>query len=115
MIGPHDRRGFLRGLASLPLIGGSVALIGSPSAAAVPVTDALLRRYVTFVAREHAAVLREIAERVTPHRFEPGQPTWCPPLQWMPDIDIDMQITMEGAAPSTRAAVVLSAAGVPLI
>lgn len=45
MTGPHDRRGFLRGLASLPLIGGGVALIGNPTAAAEPVTAALLDSY----------------------------------------------------------------------
>jgi len=31
----HDRRGFLRGLAALPLIGGGVTLIGNPTRAAV--------------------------------------------------------------------------------
>ena len=34
-----DRRGFLRGLVSLPLIGGGVTLIGRPSAA-VPLVQA---------------------------------------------------------------------------
>ena len=37
-----DRRTCLRGLASLPLIGGGVALIGNPTAAAVPITGPLL-------------------------------------------------------------------------
>lgn len=110
-----DRRGFLRGLATLPLIGGSVVLIGSPSAAAVPVTDALLRRYVTFVAREHASALRELAEREMPHRFEPGAEPWHPPMWWMPDGDLVTRCLVEGAEPSTRAAVILSAAGVPLV
>src|SRR5215203_3733402 len=40
-----QRRGFLRGLVSLPLIGGGVTLIGSPTAAAVPVTKELLDSY----------------------------------------------------------------------
>ena len=31
-----DRRTFLRGLASLPLIGGSIVILGQPTAAAVP-------------------------------------------------------------------------------
>ena len=42
---PNTRRGFLRGLASLPLIGGSVTFIGQPTAVAVPVTPALLDSY----------------------------------------------------------------------
>lgn len=109
-----DRRGFLRCLAALPLVGGGVALIGSPTAAAVPVTDALLRRYVAFVAREHASALRELAERECPHRFVPGQPKWHPPMWWMPDGDLATRCLVEGSEPSTRAAVVLSAAGVPL-
>jgi hypothetical protein len=33
-----QRRGFLRGLSTLPLIGGSVALVGNPVRADVPVT-----------------------------------------------------------------------------
>jgi hypothetical protein len=39
------RRGFLRGLLTLPLIGGGVTLIGNPTAAAVPVTERLLDSY----------------------------------------------------------------------
>ncbi|RYB06249.1 hypothetical protein [Lichenibacterium ramalinae] len=31
-----DRRSFLRGLVLLPLIGGSIAILGQPTAAAVP-------------------------------------------------------------------------------
>lgn len=41
MTGPESRRGFLRGLVSLPLIGGGVTLIGAPTAAATPVTPDL--------------------------------------------------------------------------
>lgn len=41
----NSRRGFLRNLASLPLIGGGLTLIGSPTAAAVPVTPDLLDSY----------------------------------------------------------------------
>lgn len=40
MNAPSDRRGFLRGLVSLPLIGGGVALIGRP-AAPVPIVEAM--------------------------------------------------------------------------
>ena len=40
-----DRRAFLRGLASLPLIGGGLTLIGNATAAAVPVTRELMHGY----------------------------------------------------------------------
>lgn len=46
---PASRRGFLSGLATLPLIGGSVALIGSPSAVAEPINDMLLETYDTWL------------------------------------------------------------------
>lgn len=46
------RRGFLRQLASLPLVGGGVTLIGKPTAAAVPVTQGLLNSYDTWLAVE---------------------------------------------------------------
>lgn len=42
---PLPRRGFLRGLASLPIVGGGVTLIGSPTAAATPITPRLLDAY----------------------------------------------------------------------
>lgn len=42
---PDSRRGFLRGLTTLPLIGGSVALISTPSAVAEPVTRDMLDSY----------------------------------------------------------------------
>jgi hypothetical protein len=45
MSGPSHRRGFLRGLTTLPLIGGGVALIGTPSAVAESVTHELLDSY----------------------------------------------------------------------
>ncbi|KQP53027.1 hypothetical protein [Methylobacterium sp. Leaf106] len=52
MSGPASRRGFLSGLASLPLIGGSVALIGSPSAVAAPLTPDLLDSYDAWLEYE---------------------------------------------------------------
>src|SRR4051812_4964072 len=42
---PNTRRSFLRGLTTLPLIGGGVTLIGKPTATAVPVTPELLDAY----------------------------------------------------------------------
>jgi hypothetical protein len=51
----NSRRGFLRGLASLPLIGGGVTLIGNPTAAAVPTSRQLLDSYEAwlFYERRH--------------------------------------------------------------
>ncbi|MHC2017158.1 hypothetical protein [Methylobacterium sp. CM6247] len=49
MSGPASRRGFLSGLASLPLIGGSVTLIGKPTAAAVSVTGGTVATYLAWL------------------------------------------------------------------
>ena len=46
---PNTRRGFLRGLTALPLIGGGVTLIGNPTKAAEPVTPHLLDCYDTWL------------------------------------------------------------------
>ena len=46
---PNTRRGFLRGLTTLPLIGGGVTLIGNPTKAAEPVTRHLLDCYDTWL------------------------------------------------------------------
>ena len=48
-----DRRDFLRGLASLPLIGGGVTILGNPTAAAMPVTPHLMQSYLTWLEYEH--------------------------------------------------------------
>jgi hypothetical protein len=114
--GPPSRRGFLRGLASLPLIGGAVALIGQPSAVAEPCTEALLLRYLAWLANEHAAVCLALhapaALAENPERFASD---WeyarrRAPLQWFPDApDIERLVT--ATPPSTRAALVLSAVG----
>ena len=58
----EDRRAFLRGLVSLPLIGGSVALIGQPVAVAEPVTVDLLSAYKTWLHFEQKAVSWELAD-----------------------------------------------------
>lgn len=54
-----DRRGFLRQLASLPLVGGGVALIGQPSAVAEPVTEDLLYAYESWLSYEHDRICEE--------------------------------------------------------
>jgi hypothetical protein len=51
------RRGFLRALAHLPLVGGAVSIIGAPTKAAVPVTEELKERYIAWLAHEHRRAL----------------------------------------------------------
>ncbi|MDP4006923.1 hypothetical protein [Methylobacterium sp. NEAU K] len=70
MTGPASRRGFLRGLTALPLIGGGVTLIGAPSAVAEPITPRLLREYHDWLMFERSCLTREI-EGGTPSRFGP--------------------------------------------
>lgn len=43
------RRRFLSGLATLPLIGGAVSLLGQPPAAATPLSVDLLESYITWL------------------------------------------------------------------
>ena len=106
-----DRRSFLCGLASLPLIGGGISLIGNPTKAAVPVSDDLLKRYVAFLAHEHRAALFEFETvRDSPSRNRRASDV---PMLWLPD-DARAQSLCEHIAPSTRAAVVLSAVGLPI-
>ncbi len=124
-----DRRNFLRGLVSLPLIGGSLAILGQPTAAAVPVTDALQLRYLAWLAHEHLAAVKEHMFRSAlahalrhPERYpspaafarrqlEEGDRS--PYTGWFPDAP-DVERLVSASRSSTRAAVILSAAGVPL-
>lgn len=118
----ENRRGFLCGLASLPLIGGGVALIGKPTAAAVPVTRTLLDSYETWLDSEHT-YLR--FERYGPRRQQPNPfgsgfeivfrdrstgEVWDTHHFCNPGSRFDHQVPQ----PSTRAAIILSAAGVPI-
>lgn len=48
-----SRRGFLRGLAHLPLVGGGVTLLGNLTGAAEPVTLELLQSYSAWLHFEH--------------------------------------------------------------
>lgn len=102
---PHDRRGFLRGLASLPLIGGSVALLGMPTKAAIPVTKAMMADYADWLAIERQGALRELYGRSAGDVMMSSLPLFDRHRVW-PDMAV--------APPSTRVAVILSAAGVPL-
>lgn len=122
-----SRRGFLRGLTTLPLIGGAITLIGTPSAIAEPATDSALDAYVAFLAHEHRAALieheRRRAVRSVATAAAQGQASWpgyveeCediarqrPPMFWFPGAP-DTERLVASAEPSSRAALVLSAVG----
>ncbi len=120
------RRGFLRGLAALPLIGGSIELQGRPVAAATPVTLDLMRRYRDFLSRELLTCAAEIDVLHAPWRhFGAGRhEAWdlsdyrsfvdrIGPVAFICDEGPATRVVAQ-APPSTRAAIVLSAAGVPL-
>ena len=111
-----SRRGLLRGLATLPLIGGSVALIGKPTAVAVPMTLPLIDRYVAWLAAEHAAAIVAHEELHYPHLVGTGslEQRWNrQPMFWFPD-DPVAHANVRATSPATRAAIVLSAVGCPL-
>ena len=104
-----DRRHFLRGLAALPLIGGSVSLNGQPTAAAVPVTDDLLYAYNEWLFYERRLLCREHfgtqkgSQRTAMEGFIPscGESFHFPSgREWT-----------EVPKPSTRAAVVMATVG----
>ncbi|MDP4022437.1 hypothetical protein Q8W71_07370 [Methylobacterium sp. NEAU 140] len=67
MSAPANRRGFLRGLTTLPLVGGGVTLIGQPSAVAEPITGQLMTNYLAFLAREFKNTMIENVERCAAH------------------------------------------------
>lgn len=122
-----SRRGFLSGLASLPLIGGSVALLGQPTAAATPVTEALLWSYRHWLHMEHRMLSYEMADHDVKRagQIEDGFSYILSDGSRVPNLDWHMQWSGQPGArgpagwitapqPSSRAAVILSAAGVPL-
>lgn len=115
-----DRRSFLRGLATLPLIGGSVALVGEPSAAAVPVTDELMFSYKSWLHMEHRMVSHELAGHDLKRAcaieacFPAGNAGYRWHMQWARPGARGPAGWIDAPQPSTRAAVILSAAGVPL-
>ncbi len=118
-----DRRSFLRSLASLPLIGGGVTLIGNPTAAAVPVTDDLLWSYKAWLHYEHRMLCHEMAghdqgrAEAVEGFIKLGYPGDRYHFGWggRRDLHPGKKLWEVLPQPSTRAAVVLSAVGCPLI
>ncbi len=102
-----SRRGFLQGLAGLPLIGGGVTLIGAPTAAAAPVTDQLLDTYVEWLNGELVDLAVERLQGGWEDRRVHGTPAFRfhHPVRW----GQPRPATWQPA--SARAAVVLSAVG----
>lgn len=115
MNGPASRRGFLRGLATLPLIGGGVTLIGAPSAVAEPVTERLLREYHDWLMFERSELTREIGGGARSRYGIDG--VYGSALRWhraRGEIRPDSEGRLMGdgvSFPSARAALVLSAVG----
>ncbi len=77
-----DRRAFLRGSAAFPMIGGSVALIGSPTAAAVPTTTGLLQNYEAWLAWERYQLQTELWGRDAADRCTTFLAVNLPGEQW---------------------------------
>ncbi|WP_420604454.1 hypothetical protein [Methylobacterium sp.] len=116
MSGPTSRRGFLSGLATLPLIGGSVALIGAPSASAEPLTKALVDSYDAWLEYERRFLQwelcgnRETVERL-PLPYRSGLVGW-ETFDMIPHGNRGANFHGPDTAPaSSRAALVLSAVG----
>ncbi|MCJ2084338.1 hypothetical protein [Methylobacterium sp. J-090] len=111
---PSPRRGFLRGLLTLPLIGGGVTIIGNPTAAAEPVTDALLDSYDAWLESERRW-LQWQRQRPLMHRLNPPYRSDVPGFETydvIPARNAGARFHGMGEPPAmTRAALVLSAVG----
>jgi hypothetical protein len=104
-----NRRGILRGLAALPLIGGGVTLIGQPTASAEPISNDLLEAYNEwlFYERRLLAVERYGLERSAEmERYVVHTPAQR--YHFSAARGVSWQSLPQ---PSTRAAIVLSAVG----
>ncbi|KMO13352.1 hypothetical protein [Methylobacterium platani] len=119
-----SRRGFLRGLTALPLIGGGVTLIGSPIAVAEPLSEQLLDSYDAWLEYERRNLQWERARgSEMRHRLhmpfvmqmygKDGRPKGkALPCDYVPCANAGAGWHHNGEAPpSTRAALVLSAVG----
>ena len=109
MSNPSSRRGFLRGLTTLPLIGGGVVLTGEPTSAATPITPGLLATYSAWLAYERMK-LHWASLEVRDSGFIPAQ-----------NPGFNFQRRNEGGGmehwgldAQLRAPVILAAAGCPL-
>jgi hypothetical protein len=105
----QTRRGLLRGLISLPLIGGGVTLIGSPTAVAEPVTPRLLQEYAQWLWLEQRRCVDEMLGQGTQDGLWGACTSPGPAWHWHRHSH-----GLEGGLPvppSTRAAIVLSAVG----
>lgn len=124
MSGPSDRCRFLRGLVTLPLIGGGVTLIGQPTAAAEPVTKRLLDSYDAWLFYERRYLKAERHPDFWRSEDDLILERWKSDLPGARAGFVDhIPMANGGAAfhfstdpmkapqPSTRAAVVLSAVG----
>jgi len=88
MSDPILRRGFLRQLCGLPMLGGGVALLGAPTAVAEPVTSGMLDAYRSFLIGELNLVERERPRELfapylpCPQSQRTTRPIWCGPRKW---------------------------------
>ena len=109
------RRGFLRGLLSLPLIGGGITLIGTPSAVAEPVTLPLFERYVDWLSVELGEAIIErsvLREPVYKAQTERWRREWCRGNGTLCGLEGQHRFLIPPAElPSARAALVLSTVG----
>jgi len=126
----YPRRGFLRQLCTLPMLGGGITLLGAPTAVAEPVTTGLLDAYYDFLTTECNFLCREKPRPWNgPSLDEPprhlgrdhplyqawAQETVAAHDAWKQRIEADnarrAALPVFSRSPSTRAALVLSAVG----
>ena len=114
----NDRRTFLRQLTTLPLIGGSVALIGSPQAVAEPVTTSLATAYKTWLQNELRLLSYEMAAYPDVVAWYGSDRTSvsrslerCVQLTGVGEVPRFHDWTLRQDKPSSRAALVLSTVG----
>lgn len=98
------RRAFLRGLTSLPLIGGGVTLIGNPTAAAVPVTGGTALTYLAWLDFERRYVSWALGVGGAVPMLNPGAAFHC----------TERNVHAGGVHAIERGPIILAAAGCPL-
>jgi hypothetical protein len=127
MADSHDtttaRRGFLRGLAGLPLVGGGVTLIGQPTAAAEPITKELIDAYDAWLHFERRYLIaerkRDYWHRLAPEHRVVTQNWFREQAAGFDHVPMDNAgghfhfsiDPLQAPQPSSRAAIVLSAVG----